>query len=173
MNSEQGSNQRANAVIEHLIDKYSSNILKMCYVYLKDIGLAEDAMQETFIKAYRKIAAYKGTSEQSEKAWLMSIAINTCKDVLRGSWFRHVNRKVQLDDLQEPSWKHEDDDGMLVEAIMQLPRKEREVILLYYYQDMKVDEIASVIGIASPTVYARLKKAKGRLSTILERWCEA
>lgn len=170
-NSGQSGNSKTDAAIERLIDQYSSNILKMCYVYLKDIALAEDAMQETFIKAYRSLATYRGTEDRSEKSWLMRIAINTCKDFLRSGWFRHVDRSTQLGNVQEPTWQP-DNDGMLVEAIAQLPRKEKEVILLYYYQDMKVEEIATAIGVSSPTIYARLKKAKARLSTTLGRWCE-
>lgn len=163
----------AHATLERLIAQYSGSILKMCYVYLKDTALAEDALQETFIKAYRSLAAYQGNTAQAEKAWLMRIAINTCKDVLRGSWFRHVDRRAEAMDWQAPAQQPGDEDGMLVEAITRLPRKEKEVILLYYYQDLKVEEIASALGIAGPTVYARLKRARARLSTMMEGGCEA
>ena len=62
-----------------LMEKYEKDLLRMCCVYLRDISLAEDAVQETFLKAYKNLKDFRGDS--NEKTWLMRIAVNTCKDM--------------------------------------------------------------------------------------------
>jgi RNA polymerase sigma-70 factor (ECF subfamily) len=140
----------------------------MCYVYLHDVALAEDAMQETFIKAYKSMDTFQGRS--SEKTWLMSIAINTCKDYQRSSWFRFIDRRITLESLPEPVCVFEMLDKTLISQVMRLPRKYKEVVLLHYYQGMTVGEVSEALDIAIPTVYARLKKAQQKLRTELEGW---
>ena len=81
--------------IECMVNQYQLPLLRLCYAYLRDEELAKDAVQETFIKAYRNLNGFRETA--SEKTWLSRIAINTCKDLRRASWFRHVDRSVTLD----------------------------------------------------------------------------
>lgn len=78
--------------LTRMIEQYSSSLLNMCYIYLRDRELAEDALQETFLKAYRTRSSFRGDSH--EKTWLTRIAINTCRDMRRSAWFTHVNRAV-------------------------------------------------------------------------------
>ncbi len=145
---------------------YERDLLRMSYVYLHDLALAEDAVQETFVKAYRNLDSFRGDS--SEKTWLMRIAMNTCKDMRRTGWFRFVDRKVSLDNLPEASYDFSAEDDTLTAEIMQLPRKQMEVVLLYYYQGMTVYEVASALDIAVPSVSARLKRAREQLKVVLE-----
>lgn len=156
------------AEMERLMTLYENSLLRMCFVYLHDAALAEDAMQETFIKAYRSLDSFQGRS--NEKTWLMSIAINTCKDYRRSSWFRFVDRRVPLENIPEPVCAFEPRDRTLVSQVMRLPGKYKAVVLLHYYQGMAVSEISEALGIAVPTVYARLKKAQQKLRTELEGW---
>ena len=127
--------------INRLIRDYERDLLRLCCVYLRDISLAEDAVQETFIKAYKGLRTFRG--ESNEKTWLYRIAINACKDMRRGSWFRVVSREVNLDELQIPARGPEGARSALAEEIMRLPRKYREVIVLNYYEDMTLAEIVS------------------------------
>ena len=76
--------------IDRLMEQYGSSLLRMSALYLKDADLAQDAVQETFIKAYRHLKDYRGDS--SEKTWLTTICVNTCRDMLRTAWFRHQIR---------------------------------------------------------------------------------
>jgi RNA polymerase sigma-70 factor (ECF subfamily) len=76
--------------IEELIDLYGDGILRLCILYLGDRHLAEDAFQETFVKAWKKRDDFRGDS--SVKTWLTRIAINTCRDLLRSGWFRTMRR---------------------------------------------------------------------------------
>ena len=151
----------AEQVFTELVDTYQTSLLRMCYLNLQDTGLAEDAVQETFIKAYRALSSFR--NESNLKTWLMKIAINTCRDMQRGSWWKHMNRAVTLDQLNSPISPVSDDAIALNMEIAQLPMKLREVVLLYYYQDMTTEEIADALGIAPSTVSSRLNKARERL----------
>ena len=84
-------------VFTGLVSEHQTSLLRMCYLILHDSGLAEDAVQETFVKAYRALPAFRGQS--NHKTWLMRIAINTCRDMQRGSWLKHISRTVTLDEL--------------------------------------------------------------------------
>ena len=154
---------------EHLIrlmEQYEKDLLRMCCVYLQDRSLAEDAVQETFLKAYKGLGSFCGDS--SEKTWLMSIAINTCKNMRRNAWFRFVERRVSLECLPLPAPGAQTRSVVLTREVMRLPRGQQEVILLYYYQGMKVREIAQALAISSPAVSKRLKQARSRLHFALE-----
>ena len=150
-----------------LVEQHQTPLLRMCYMYLHDTALAEDAVQEAFLKAYKSTAAFRGDS--SEKTWLMRIAINTCRDMQRTAWFRHVDRRAKLELLREPSIQTEEDDQDLTLAIMKLPNKLKEVIMLRYYQDMSISEIAVALGLSQSSVSGRLGRAKDKLRTVLER----
>ena len=124
------------------IRDYQAALLRSCYLYLQDRGLAEDAVQETYLKAYQHWADFR--AESSEKTWLFRIAINTCRDMRRSAWFRHRDRRLTL-------------------LVANLPRKLKEVVLLYYYQDFSVTEIAQALSISQSSVSGRLKRAREAL----------
>lgn len=156
------------ADVERLMDEYGNSVLRMCFVYLQDMALAEDAMQETFVKVYRQYASFRG--ESSEKTWVMRIAINTCKDVRRSAWFRRVDRSVPLDAIPEPRYECDPSDDTLIVEIMKLPPKLKEVVLLRYYQDLSFQEIAQALQIPQGTVSTRMNAAKKKLRQRLVRW---
>ena len=128
--------QDPNHELERLVLQYQQPLLRTCFLYLRDRTLAEDAVQETFLKAYRSLASFRG--ECSEKTWLMKIAMNTCCDLRRAHRLRSID-----------------------------PRRIPE-LLPYYYQDMTVTEIAVSLGISQSSVSGRLKRARGKLRTLLE-----
>ena len=159
----------AEQVFTELVDTYQTSLLRMCYLNLQDIGLAEDAVQETFIKAYRALSSFR--NESNLKTWLMKIAINTCRDMQRGSWWKHINRAVTLDQLNSAILPVSDDIISLNMEIAQLPMKLREVVLLYYYQNMTTEKIADTLGVAPSTVSSRLKKAREKLRLAMKGVC--
>ena len=144
-----------------LVSEYQTSLLRMCYLNLHDKGLAEDAVQETFVKAYRTLPSFRGDS--SLRTWLMRIAINTCRDMQRGSWLKHISRTVTLDQLAEPSESFSEDAVAVNMEIARLPVKLRETVLLYYYQGMGIGEVAEALGIAVSSASERLKRAKETL----------
>ena len=144
---------RRREFIERVAAEYQAVLLRLCYIQLQDKALAEDAVQETFLKAYRAYDQYRG--DCSEKSWLCRIAVNTCQDMQRGSWFRHIDRRVSPENLPEPAVQPTDDHVELTLALMNLPRKLREALMLYYYQDMSTTEIAETLGIAQSSVSSK------------------
>ena len=152
--------------LEDAMNRWERSLLRTCYAYLGDIALAEDAVQETFLKAWKGFDRFRGASE--EKTWLMRIAINTCKDVRRSAWFRHIDRSLTLDKLQEGAEPFTLRDDTLTRAIMALKPKIREVVLLYWYQQLTGEETAKALGVSRSTVYNRLKKAQRLLRKELE-----
>ena len=155
----------ANARLERMIGQYGNGLLRICCVYLKDAAMAEDAVQETFIKAYRHMDSFRG--ESSEKTWLVSIAVNVCRDMRRGAWFRYIDRSVDIEKLGLTS-ETANPDSTLMRAIMRLPRRQMEAVLLHYYADVTQKEIAQMLRISEAAVSKRLARARQMLRTMLE-----
>ena len=162
-----GSQLDSRSELDRLMEQYGSTLLRMSALYLKDADLAQDAVQETFLKAYRRLSDYRGDS--SEKTWLTSICINVCRDMLRTAWFRHQSR-IDVDSLPERPADFDFPDNTVLTEVMQLPAKYREVILLRYYEGLKLKEIASALGLSDGRVRSRLNKANGILRDRLEEW---
>lgn len=152
--------------LEDIVKRYETPLKHMCFLYLRDLSLAEDAVQETILKAHQAADTFR--RESSEQTWLMRIAINTCKDMRKSAWFRYVDRRVSLDSLPEPAQPFSEEDSLLTLEVMKLPRKLLEAVLLYHYQGMTVREAAQALGITAPSVSARLKKAHDKLRGALE-----
>lgn len=150
------------------ISRYSDDVLRTCFVLLSDRTLAEDAMQDTFMKAWKAMSQFEGRENASPKTWLMRIAVNTCKDTLRSSWMRHIDRRQEIEALPLSIASCPEEKLALTQAIMALPPKLREIVLLYYYQDMSLRTCANVLGISAPTATRRLQQAQKKLRIQLE-----
>ncbi len=138
----------------------------MCFLYLKDHAMAEDAVQETFLRAFRHQNDFQGKS--SVKTWITRIAINVCKDLLTDPWARHRSDENLPDEASlEPSFSSED-RYVISGKIANLPPKYKEVILLHYYQELKLSEIAEILGESEATVKTRLKRARDMLRSELK-----
>ena len=156
---------REEAFVE-LVALYQAELKRLCYMVLRDRQQAEDAVQETFLKAYRAMDGFRGGS--SGKTWLVTIAMNTCRDMRRSAWQRYVDRRLTPEDLPEPVLQPDEDDRELMACVMGLPPKLREVVALYYDQNMTTVEIAQALGVAQSTVTTRLKRAREKLREALE-----
>ena len=163
---EQTAQSAAPPDMERIVGAYGNAVLRMCFLYLKDSHLAEDASQETFLKVYRNYAQFDGTA--GEKTWVMRIAINVCKRQLRSPWRLLRAPQESLDSLRMEG--PEPPDDTLVRAIQALPPKYREVIILYYYQEWKAWEIAQRLHVPVSTVTVRLSRARGLLKERLKGW---
>ena len=142
------------------------SILRMCYMYLKDESLAQDAAQETFIKAYLKLETFKGKA--SINTWLSSIAINVCKNILRKQKAAQI---ISIDSVAEQaSAKNSADEEHICvsAAVKNLPVQLKTVILLKYYRNLKIKEISRILKIPQTTVNYRLLKAKEILKDTLK-----
>lgn len=151
------------ALLTAWVDRYSDSLLRMCFISLRDWALAEDALQETFIKAWRAMPQYEHSPIRNERAWLSRIAVNVCRDVRRTRWMRHVDAAQALEMLPPSQLAVEPEDRTLLLDILAMPEKYRQVLILYHYQRLTMREVAQVLGADVSTVHARLKKAEGML----------
>ncbi len=154
--------------LEGAMNRWEQSLLRTCYAYLGDAALAEDAVQETFLKAWKGFEHFRGASQ--EKTWLMRIAINTCKDMRRSAWFRRIDRSAALDQLPEGTAPFTPKDDTLTRTVMALKPRIRAVVLLHWYQQLSAEETAKALGVSRSTVYNRLNKAQKLLRRELEVW---
>lgn len=154
--------------IGSLMKAYGQSILHTCFLILKDAHAAEDAAQETFLKAYRALPSFR--EEASEQTWLTKIAINTCRDVLRSAWMRRVDRRVSLEDLPIAAPDSEPFDDTLTQAILKLPKKLREAVVVYYFSGFTMEQAAQALGLSRRVVRYRLEQAKDILRNELKEW---
>ena len=117
--------------LAYLIDQYGDDLLRLCTLYLRNYHLAEDALQDTYIKVWKHYEEFDKRS--SEKTWMTRIAINVCKNYLRGSWYHRIV-PMELSDVikgQADQYQQTEDAVDLLRAIWNLQEKYRVVILLY------------------------------------------
>ena len=158
----------ARETLDALMVQHGSRLLRLCAMNLRDASLAQDAVQDTFLKAFRQFHRFRGDADAL--TWLTAIAINVCRDYRRTAWFRHVDRR--MDDLPEQAASFPFPDNTVITEVTKLPDKYREVILLRYYQDMKQKDIAAALGISDRAVRQRLNKANTMLREQLKEWYE-
>lgn len=152
--------------LESMMNQYGTSLTRICYLYLQDAGLAQDAVQDTFVKVWKKMDTFEGRS--SEKTWLTHIAINTCRDYKRSRWLRMMDMRRSIDELPLPIQSVDSMERDVYESVMNLPEKYRVCVVLYYYQQMTLEETAQVISISKSAVHHRLEKARALLKLELE-----
>ena len=139
--------------IEKVVLKYSNMIFKICLVLLCNEHDAKDAAQDTFYKYIMK--AVKFENEEHEKAWLITVATNICKNMLR---FKFMHPQVDINNIYD--YYEFEEDGEILEDLMSIPFKFKIVMILHYVEGYKVDEIAKIIGKTSSAVKMRLQKGR-------------
>lgn len=144
---------------EQLMREYKTEILRICYFYLMDQSLAEDAMQDTFEKVWRNISRFEQRNGCSLKTWITRIAINTCKDYLRSSWFKRRNIVQSLEEIPPTLIPSTQDSIDIFLDVLILPEKYKSAILLYHYQSMTAGDAAQALNISRVTFSRRLNKA--------------
>lgn len=156
--------------IDRVMRQHGSRLLRLCTMLLGDATLAQDAVQETFLRAWRKYSSWRG--EAGEATWLTAIAVNICRDVRRSAYFRRIAREKDITELAEPRVEFTFPDNTVITEVMRLPDKLREVILLRYYQNMKQKDIATALRLTDRAVRLRLQKANAILRERLKEWYE-
>ncbi len=158
--------------IDRLMRQYGTLVMRQAYFYLKDRHKAEDVCQEVFLRMYKKQPQLP--DEQSEKAYLLRVTINLCKDVLKSAWHRKVSPMIEGYDAPHPQGGPEADavqneeKQLLYQAVLDLPAIYKDVVILFYYHDMPTGQIAKILGIPEVTVRTRLMRARNRLETALK-----
>lgn len=147
--------------IESVIHSYGNMLFRLCLIMLGNTNDAEDAVQEVVIKYLQKAPKFENT--EHEKAWLIKVSTNQCKDILR---FRSRNQMVDIDQIKE--CVKEEADSEIIDALMTLPEKYKIVLILHYVEGYSTKEIADLIGKTSSAVKMRLKKGRMLLKAAYE-----
>ena len=144
------------------IDRYADLVRRVCMIHLKNHADTEDIFQTVFLKYVTGTTEFE--SEEHEKAWFIRVTINACKDLLR-SFFR--SRTVSLDDLLEQPDQVPEDHREVLEALLALPDKYRDVVYLHYYEGYTAPEIGTILHKNPNTVYTLLIRARDELRKML------
>lgn len=167
MRDEKLSNISQQERLADMVVQYQALLLKVCYAYLCNAEEAKDAVQETFLKVYKSMGSFRG--ECSEKSWIIKIARNTCLDMRRSAWFQRVDKRIQVEDLpaaSDPAISEEEKE--LTAAVLRLPQRLKDAVILYYFQGFSMRETADILGISQPSVSGRLSRARKKLKSQLE-----
>lgn len=161
------------AAMEVLVKRHYKNIFAYIYRKLGDYHLSYDLTQDVFIKMLKSINNYKPRGEF--KHWLLTIAVNQCRDYFRSSKFKEKSQEQELGDWikdeRENVWdliSKKVDSERIRNALQQLPDYQQEAIILRFYHDLKIKEIASITNSKESTVKSRLKQGTDKLRRILE-----
>lgn len=155
--------------LEWAMNEYGELLIRLAYTYVKDVHVAEDIVQDVFLKVYEKGDQFR--YESSFKTYLYRITINRCKDHLKSWSFKNLfftDKQSPIETVNESTENmmiRFEEDYELGEKILSLPIKYREVLILRYYQDYSVSEISSLLGISNHTVNTRLRRAKERMKS--------
>lgn len=159
--------------LEEVVDHYGKPLMNFAYTYLKDWSLSEDAVQEVFIKWFKKADTIRDTS--ALKAWLYKATANQCKDMLRKSrsrfnLFNRIKEKPfeQITDASEEVFLKRDSQEAIEKEVLALPLIYREVVILYYYEDYSTTDLAALLSLNLSTVKTRLTRARDLLKGRLE-----
>lgn len=157
------------------MELYGDYLLRMAFLLLKDHQTAEEAVQDTFLIVFEKVSQLE--NEAVLKSWLTTITMNRCREQMRKWSWKHIFLNFDIverfneneaspgpeDTLLEIEWNQQ-----ITTAIQQLDYKYREVITLFYFNELKITKIADLTGIKENTVKSRLKRGKQQLKQILE-----
>ena len=145
------------------IDLYGDTVKRICMIHLKNYADTEDIFQTVFLKYVLKSPEFHSTDH--EKAWIIRVTINACRDLLKS--FFH-SRTLPLDSLREKPGEPAPDHSDVLEAVLALPSKYKDVIYLYYYEGYNAEEIAAMVRKNKNTVYTLLNRGRQLLRSSLE-----
>ncbi len=153
------------AEFEQIMREYGTRVLRLVTFMVKDRSLAEDITQDVFVKVYRYLPQFRG--ESHIHTWVYRIAVNECKGYLRSWSFRNIFPYSRVNkegfDTVEGSVLERDERDQLVKHVLNLPPAYRQVIALHYYADLRIGEVAKVLGVTEGTVRTRLHRARQQL----------
>lgn len=152
------SEQEANRAIE----RYTDTVRRICMIHLKNHADTEDIFQNVFLKYVLSTTVFE--SEEHEKAWFIRVTINACRDLLK-SFFR--SRTVSLDTLLDQPAELTETDRTVLDAVLALPPKYRDVVYLHYYEGYTAPQIGAILKKNVNTIYTLLTRAKQALRETL------
>ena len=153
---------RTDEEITRAIDLYADMVRRLCFVHLKNYADTEDIFQTVFLKYAKSTLEF--TSAEHEKAWLIRVTINACKDLLNSFFRRNV---ISIDTLYDFPGNTPNDNYYLLEEVLKLPEKYRNVVYLFYYEGYTAVEISEILNRKVNTIYTWLDRARAELREVL------
>lgn len=151
--------------IEEMIDTYGNILYRTSLMMLGEPQDVQDVLQEVMLRYMQKAPRFRDS--EHEKAWLLRVTINLCKDMLR---FRKRNQYLRIEELAvEPADTADAESRELLEAIETLPYKWKIVILLHYIEGYSLKEISGILAISENAVKKRMQRAKKALKEKIEQ----
>lgn len=147
---------------KRLVDAWSDHILRLAWTWLPTPADAPDVVQNVLLKRLEHGGRFP--TPEAERAWMVRVTINECKNLRRSLWRR---REVPLEEAARQSAPARQDTDLL-EEIRKLPQKDREVLVLYYYEGYSTDELAAFWKMRPDAVRMRLSRARAKLKVRLE-----
>lgn len=136
---------------------YKETIYSIAYTYMKNVNDSDDIVQDVFMKYLNSNEKFK--TLDNEKFWLIRVTINTCKSYLKKSW----KQKVELDESKIDIVSKKEENSYLFDIVYSLPHKYKEIIVLKYYEDFSINEIAKILNISISAVKKRLERARNMI----------
>jgi RNA polymerase sigma-70 factor, ECF subfamily len=168
---------RDELTLNSLMKEYGQSVLWLAYSYVKDKNLAEEITQDVFISCYEKMVTFR--EESSIKTWIYRITTNRCKDVMKSRVYKYkkvtqslFDHFVSKDDTPEDFLIRKTEEKELSLAVLALPLKYREVIFLYYFENLKVEDISTMLTVNANTVKTRLHRGRELIKQMYERGVE-
>lgn len=150
--------------VEEVFQEYGNMLYRIAFVMMKNAFDAEDVVQDTLIKYMEHRESGKTfETEEYRKAWLIRVDINLCKNRLR---FYKNHPKIGMEELSR--YYEEKEDTRLMDSLLLLPSKYREVLLLHYVEGYQGKEIAGMLKLSESAVRKRLERGRGKLRAVLE-----
>ena len=151
---------RTDSYIVELVQKYSDLVLRLAVTYLRNISDAEDVTQVVFIRLLEQRKTF--VDADHEKAWLIRVTVNACKDILRSPWKR---RRLPYNEAKLPIADQADKE--VVELVLGLPEKYRGLVYLHYFEGYSTAETAALLNRKEATVRTQLRRAREILKSQL------
>ena len=146
---------RGEQEVNRALERYSDTVRRLCMVHLKNYEDSEDIFQTVFLKYVLSSVSFE--SEEHEKAWFIRVTINACKDLLKNFFRSHT---VYLDEIIEQPALMPPENREVMEAVLSLPSKYRDVIYLHYYEEYTAPQISQILGKNVNTVYTLLNRSR-------------
>lgn len=153
---------RSEEEINRAIEQYADMIKRICVIHLKNDVDTEDVFQTVFMKYMLHTESFE--NQEHEKAWLIRVTLNACKDLLK-SFFRR--QTVPLEEILDQAACGNQDNREVLEAVLALPQKYRDAVYLHYYEGYTASQIGHILGRNSNTIYTWLVRAKELLKDSL------
>lgn len=155
---------RSEQELASAIDRHADTVRRLCLLYLKNQADTEDIFQTVFLKYALRSAAFE--NEAHEKAWFIRVTINACKDVLKSFFY---TKTTSLDEALHLTAPVCGEYREILEAVLCLPRKYRDVIYLHDYEGYSAREVGKILRKNTNTVYTHLNRGRALLREALKK----